>query len=95
VAWAPNEFAIFAANAQYWGGMPDFERVIFQRIPNEADRVNALINGKAHIATRLTPEWRLRLSIRPEAQPVTVLYSGLYVLAVNTDVRVQTCGERS
>jgi peptide/nickel transport system substrate-binding protein len=84
VAWVPNEAAVFAANTEYWGGRPDFDRVIFARMPNERDRVQALIDGKAQIATRLPPEWRLRLSIRPEAQPVDVLYSGLYVLGVNT-----------
>jgi peptide/nickel transport system substrate-binding protein len=87
VAWVPNEFSLFAANPTYWGGAPDFERVVFARMPRERDRVNALIDGTAQIATRLPPDWRLRLSIRSEAQPVEVLYSGLYVLAVNTRVK--------
>ena len=56
-------------------------------MPEERDRVNALIDGKAQIATRLPPEWRLRLSIRPEAQPIGVLYAGLYVLGVNTQIK--------
>ena len=87
LAWAPNEFSLFAANKEYWGGAPDFERVMFVRMLRERDRANALIEGKAHIATRLPPEWRLRLSIRPEAQPLEVLYSGLYVLSVNVQAK--------
>jgi peptide/nickel transport system substrate-binding protein len=83
VAWAPNEFSLFAANEEYWGGRPDFDRVVFALMPRDRDRVNALLQGTAQIATRLPPEWRLRLSVRPEAQPVSVLYSGLYVLGVN------------
>ena len=82
-AWVPNDFSMFEANKEYWGGAPDFDRVIFKRLENERDRVNALIGGTAQIATRLSPEWRLRLSIRQEARPVGVLYSGLYVLGVN------------
>jgi peptide/nickel transport system substrate-binding protein len=83
VAWAPNNFSLFSANTEYWGGAPDFERVAFVRMQRERDRVNSLIDGTAHIATSVPPEWRLRLSIRPEAQPLDVLYSGLYVLSVN------------
>jgi peptide/nickel transport system substrate-binding protein len=83
VAWVPNDFSMFAANPTYWDGAPDFNRVIFQRMEEPRDRVNALLAGKAHLATRLSPEWRLRLRPRPEARPAAVLFSGLYVLGVN------------
>jgi peptide/nickel transport system substrate-binding protein len=81
--WVPNDFSMYAANTAYWGGAPDFDRVIFQRMEQDRDRVKALLEGKAHIATRLSPEWRLRLTTRPEARPAAAPFAGLYVLAVN------------
>ena len=82
--WVPNDYAMFDANTAYWGGAPDFNRVIFKPMALPRDRVRALIEGKAQIVTRLSPEWRLRLTVRPEAHQVGVPYAGLYVLGVNT-----------
>jgi len=86
VSWTPGQELVLAANADYWGGPPDFDRVIIRPRANPRDRVDALLAGGAHIATRLSPEWRLRLSRRPEARPVETLYAGQYAVAVNVRV---------
>ncbi len=85
-SWTPGDRLVLTANPDYWGGLPAFDRVTFQVMPHARDRVQTLLEGRAHIATRLAPEWRLRISRRPEARPAEVLYAGLYALGINVRV---------
>jgi len=85
-SWTPGQQLALTANPRYWGGPPAFDRVVYQVMKDARDRVQALLDGTAHIATRLAPEWRLRISRRAEARPVEALYAGQYVVAVNVRV---------
>lgn len=85
-SWTPGKELVLRANPDYWGGPPDFDLVRFVVTPAPRDRVQALLDGQAHLATRLGPEWRLRISRRPEARPAEVLFAGLYALGVNVRV---------
>lgn len=85
-SWTPGKQLVLTANPDYWGGPPDFGRVVYAVMPQARDRVQALLDGTAQMATRLAPEWRLRISRRTEARPLETLYAGLYVVAVNVRV---------
>jgi peptide/nickel transport system substrate-binding protein len=54
-AWRKGDRVILAANADFWGGTPKAEKVIFWAIPDNGTRVAALLNGDADIIAGLPP----------------------------------------
>ena len=44
------------ANADYWGGKPDFDRMIMRAVPEMAPRIAALLKGEVDIITQLPPD---------------------------------------
>lgn len=52
---APGSHVVFAANPEYWGGKPAFDKVTLKFLPNNAGRVAALISGQVDIIDGVTP----------------------------------------
>jgi peptide/nickel transport system substrate-binding protein len=78
---------IFDANADYWGGKPDFDRLVLRALPEMAPRVSALLKGEVDIATQLPPDQGERVKGNASTTVAGALYGGLYVLAVNSKVK--------
>src|SRR5262249_34368827 len=74
---------LFEANADYWGGRLDVDRVVFRAVPDPARRAALLLRGAADLIAPLSPDDVPRIAADRSTQVVSVLYAGLYVLAVN------------
>lgn len=57
VEWVKDERVVLKANADYWGGAPNIETVIFAPIPENATRLAALESGDVDIVTEVPPEY--------------------------------------
>jgi peptide/nickel transport system substrate-binding protein len=84
VSWTKDDRVVLEANADYWGGKPDFDRLIIRAVPEMAPRVAALIKGEVDIVTQLPPDQGERVKANASTTVAGALYGGLYVLAVNS-----------
>jgi peptide/nickel transport system substrate-binding protein len=87
VSWTKDDRVIFDANTDYWGGKPDFDRLVLRALPEMAPRVSALLKGEVDIATQLPPDQGERVKGNASTTVAGALYGGLYVLAVNSKVK--------
>ena len=87
VSWTKDDRVVLEANPDYWGGKPDFDRLIVRALPEMAPRVAALLKGEVDIATQLPPDQGERVRSNPGTTVSGALYGGLYVLAVNSKVK--------
>ncbi|ARF13792.1 ABC transporter substrate-binding protein [Sporosarcina ureae] len=56
VEWKPNETITIEKNEEYWQeGLPKLDRVIFQAIPDNSARLNALLSGEIDLADGINP----------------------------------------
>jgi len=86
VSWTKDDRLVLEANGDYWGGKPDFDRMILRAIPETAPRVAGLLKGELDIITQLAPDQGERVNVNPATRVAGALYAGLYVLAVNSNV---------
>jgi peptide/nickel transport system substrate-binding protein len=86
VSWTKDDRCVLEANPDYFGGKPDFDRLIVRPIPELAPRIAALLKGEVDIITQLPPDHGERVAANPSTRVVGALYAGLYVLAVNSKV---------
>jgi peptide/nickel transport system substrate-binding protein len=84
VSWTKDDRIVLDANADYWGGKPDFDRLVVRALPEMAPRVAALLKGEVDIATQLPPDQGERVKGNASTAVAGALYGGLYVLAVNS-----------
>jgi ABC-type transport system substrate-binding protein len=87
VSWTKDDRVVLEANGDYWGGKPDFDRLILRGVPEMAPRVAALIKGEVDIITQLPPDQGERVKANASTVVSGALYGGLYVLAVNSKVK--------
>jgi peptide/nickel transport system substrate-binding protein len=66
----PNEEVVLQANADYWGGAPEIDTLIFRPIPETASRIAELGSGAVHIAAEIPPDLADTLGDGVEASPV-------------------------
>src|SRR5215510_2378123 len=85
VSWVKDDKLVLDANSDYWGGKPDFDRMLVRSIPETSPRVAALLKGEVDIITQLPPDQGERVSANAGTKVQGALYAGLYVLAVNRD----------
>jgi len=78
---------ILRANDQYWGGKPAVDRVIFQRIRNARQRLQALESGIVHIARNLPPEAQQLVRLHPDLRLAEMPAFNVVYLAMNTENR--------
>ncbi|WP_303969407.1 ABC transporter substrate-binding protein [Sporosarcina ureae] len=56
VEWKPNETITIEKNEDYWQeGLPKLDRIIFQAIPDNSARLNALLSGEIDLADGINP----------------------------------------
>lgn len=55
-AWVPDDYVKLVANADYWGGKPAVETLVFKPIPEASVRAMALEKGEVHFASDLVQE---------------------------------------
>jgi peptide/nickel transport system substrate-binding protein len=84
VSWTKDDKIVLDANADYWGGKIDVDRVIIRAIPEVAPRIAALLKGEVDIITQLPPDHGDKVNANASTRMVGALYAGLYVLAVNS-----------
>ncbi len=84
VSWVKDDKLVLEGNPDYWGGKPDFDRMIVRSIPETAPRVAAVLKGEVDIITQLPPDQGERVSGNASTKVQGALYAGLYVLAVNS-----------
>src|SRR4029453_10402254 len=87
VSWTKDDKVVLEANPDYWGGKPEFDRLIVRALPEMAPRIAALLKGEVDIATQLPPDQGERVRSNPGTTVSGALYGGLYVLAVNSKVK--------
>lgn len=56
VSWMKDESVTLEANQEYWGGVPEIDKVVFKPIPEAASRVMALQAGQVDIAVNVPPD---------------------------------------
>jgi peptide/nickel transport system substrate-binding protein len=86
VSWTKDDKAVLEANADYWGGKPDFDRLIIRALPEMAPRIAALLKGEVDLITQVPPDQGERIRSNASTQVAGALYGGLYVLGVNSKV---------
>src|SRR5262244_3409623 len=84
VSWVKDDRLTLDANPDYWGGKPDFDKLIVRSIPETAPRVAALLKGEVDVITQLPPDQEDRVTGNPATRVTGALYAGLYVLGVNS-----------
>ena len=73
---------VLVRNADYWGGAPDIERLIFVPVADEPTKVSGLVTGSFHIAQELTPDSIPQIEASPDlriefaGKPVTFGFAG-------------------
>lgn len=85
VEWRTNQQVVLQAFADYWGGKPKVDRLIFRTIPEESTRIAELLTGRVDIISDVPPEQvrainanpRLRIESRPSKR---VPFVGLNLL---------------
>jgi len=87
VSWTKDDRVVLDANGDYWGGKPDFDRLIVRALPEMAPRIAALLKGEVDIATQVPPDQLERVRANAGTTSAGALYGGLYVLAVNSKVK--------
>ncbi len=81
VSWVKDDRLTLEANPDYWGGKPDFDRLVVRAIPETAPRIAALLKGEVDIITQLPPDQEDRVKANAATRVEGALYAGLYVLA--------------
>jgi len=84
VSWVKDDKLVLEANPDYWGGKPDFDRMIVRAIPETAPRIAALMKGEVDIITQLPPDQSEKVTNNATTRVTGALYAGLYVLSVNS-----------
>jgi peptide/nickel transport system substrate-binding protein len=84
VSWIKDDKLTLEANPDYFGGKPDFDRLMVRAIPETSPRVAALLKGEVDIITQLPPDQGQRVNGNGSTRVAGALYGGLYVLAVNS-----------
>ncbi len=84
LSWVKDDKMVLEANPDYWGGKPDFDRMIVRAIPETAPRIAALLKGEIDMITQLPPDQEDKVIANPSTRMVGALYAGLYVLGVNS-----------
>ena len=87
VSWTKDDRVILDANADYWGGKPDFDRMVVRAIPEMAPRIAAVLKGEVDIVTQVPPDQAEKVNSNASTRMAGALYAGLYVLGVNSKVK--------
>jgi peptide/nickel transport system substrate-binding protein len=62
---------VLKANPHYWGGAPKLGEVIFYAIPDNEQRVQALLTGEVQLVSELTPDLLSQIKANPKLEVVS------------------------
>jgi len=84
VSWKRNERIVLERNPEYWGDVPDLERLVFQTIPDGRQRLVALEGGAIDIAYSILPEELQFVELHPDLSLHRTAADNVSYLAMNT-----------
>lgn len=61
-SWEPGRRIVLTANADYWGGRPYLDAIVFQVIPSQETTLQALLAGEIDYAPLTPVQWEARAS---------------------------------
>ncbi len=70
--WSPGKRVVMVANEDYWRGAPEIKKIIYLVVPESANRVALLQEGKVHLAEGLTPDEIVALGDSEKARGLAV-----------------------
>lgn len=79
VEFVPDQHVILEANADYWRGAPDIDRVVWRPIPDATARVTALITGEVQLIEGVPADLTQLISSDDETELVKVPNGGLTI----------------
>jgi peptide/nickel transport system substrate-binding protein len=79
--WVPNERVTLKANADYWGGAANVEKLVFRPIPEVAARLASLNAGEVQVAGEIPPD--LAGTLSGDVKAATVDGTRVFFLAMN------------
>lgn len=82
--WRKDEELAMDANANYWGGKPQVDHLIFRPIPENAARVAALKTGATDIITNVPVQYALSLAGGRNTKMVSTRSTRVLFIAFNT-----------
>lgn len=86
---------VLERNGDYWGQVPKFGQLVFRSIPDERQRMTALVSGAIDIALDTPPEERKFVRLHPRLRLHETTENAVTYLAMNTmrppfdDIRVR------
>lgn len=72
VEWKKDDRVMLEANPDYWRGTPKVKKLVFRAIPNDADRVAALMSGEVDVISNLPPDSMATVNQSQGAKAVAV-----------------------
>jgi peptide/nickel transport system substrate-binding protein len=85
-AWSKDDRLVLDRFDGYWGGPPNFDRIVFRPRPETAPRIAALLAGDADLVTNVPADQIDAIGRSGRARVDGALFSGLHVLAANSKV---------
>ena len=82
--WVAADRYELTANAEYWGGKPRIDRVVFRQIPESATRISSLLAGETHIVEEIPIDLVERVRAARNVEIAAVETSGSLVLTSDT-----------
>lgn len=84
--WTPGKRVVMEANEDYWRGAPEIKRIIYLVVPESANRVALLKQGKVHMAEGLTPDEIVALADDENARGVAVRGNQSMWIMINNEL---------
>lgn len=94
-SWVPNQEVTLVKNEQYWGKVPEIDKVIYKGIPEATTRMMMLKNGELEMARLLPADQVVELKSNPDIQVHTGAILRNRTIVLNTlkepfdDIRVR------
>lgn len=87
--WVKSDRVVLAKNPQWWGGTPNWDKVVIRSIPETTTRVAELLTGGVDIAVNIPPEDTARLNANAGTRAIT------FDIARNLALHVRTGKDRT
>ncbi|MGD9536351.1 MAG: ABC transporter substrate-binding protein [Alphaproteobacteria bacterium] len=94
-SWEAGKRVVMEANPNYWGGVPEVKRIIYQVVPESANRIALLQQGQIDLAEGLSPDELMSLEGADKARAVATRGNQNIFMVINNaeppfnDVRVR------
>ncbi len=95
VEYVTGDHVSFERNPDYWNGTPNFDRIEYRIVPEDAARTTLLETGEAQVVDRVTPQLADALKANPDVRIQETVTSRIVYFVLNQnrdlmkDVRVR------